>query len=70
QIEAREELRGRVLSLYMFLMVGSTPFGSAITGFVANTFDVRLALQINGALCLGGLAVAAVLLRRRSALRA
>ncbi|HEY3059022.1 MAG TPA: MFS transporter [Chloroflexota bacterium] len=70
QIEAREELRGRVLSLYMFLMVGSTPFGSAITGFVANTFDVRLALQINGALCLGGLAVAAVLLRRRSAVRA
>jgi len=70
QIEAREELRGRVLSLYMFLMVGSTPFGSAVTGFVADTFDVRLALQINGAICLCGLAVAAALLRRRSAARA
>src|SRR5207237_2882273 len=34
QIEAREDIRGRVLSLYMFLMIGTTPFGSTITGFV------------------------------------
>jgi len=64
QVEAREDIRGRVLSLYMFLMVGTTPLGSVVTGFVANTFDVRLALQINGALCLVGLVLAALLLRR------
>lgn len=64
QIEAREDIRGRVLSLYMFLMVGSTPFGSAITGFVANTFDVRLALQINAVVCLVGLGLSALFLRR------
>ena len=64
QIEAREDIRGRVLSLYMFLMIGTTPFGSAITGFVANTFDVRLALQINAGVCLIGLALAALLVRR------
>jgi MFS family permease len=65
QIEAREELRGRVLALYMFLMVGSTPVGSAETGFVANTFDIRLALQLNAAACLLGLALTLVFWRRR-----
>jgi MFS family permease len=64
QVEAREDIRGRVLSLYMFLMIGTTPFGSAITGFVANTFDIRLALQINAALCLVGLGLAVLFLRR------
>ena len=61
QVEAREEFRGRVLSLYMLMMIGSTPFGSAITGFVANTFDIRLALQVNAGICLVGLGVALIL---------
>jgi MFS family permease len=65
QIEAREELRGRVLALYMFLMVGSTPIGSAETGFVANTFDIRLALQLNAIVCLLGLALTLIFWRRR-----
>lgn len=64
QVEAREELRGRVLSLYMFLMIGSTPLGSAVTGFVANTSDIRLALQINATACLIGLGIAAFLFRQ------
>lgn len=64
QVEAREELRGRVLSLYTFLMIGSTPVGSAITGFVANSFDVTLALQINAFVCLIGLGLATLLLMR------
>src|SRR5438445_13326282 len=64
QVEAREELRGRVLSLYMFLMVGSTPVGSAVTGFVANSFDIRTALQINAAICILGLGITALYLRR------
>ena len=41
------DIRGRVLSLYTFLMIGSTPVGGAFTGFVANTRDVRVALQVN-----------------------
>jgi predicted MFS family arabinose efflux permease len=67
QIEAREELRGRVLALYMFLMVGSTPLGSAVTGLVANTFDVRLALQINASICLFGLLLTVLFWRRGAA---
>lgn len=69
QIEAREDIRGRVLSLYMFLMIGTTPLGSAITGSIANTFDVRIALQVNAVLCLIGLALAAFFLRRAHAQR-
>ena len=53
-----------MLSLYMFLMIGSTPFGSAVTGFVANAVTIRLALQINAAVCLFGLLLTAVYLRR------
>jgi MFS family permease len=64
QVEAREEFRGRVLSLYTLLMIGSTPFGSTITGLVADSFDVRLALEINGGICLVGLGVAALFLLR------
>jgi MFS family permease len=67
QIEAREELRGRVLSLYTLMMMGSTPIGSAITGFVANSFDITLALQLNASVCLIGLAVATLLLMRSRA---
>jgi MFS family permease len=67
QVEAQEELRGRVLALYMFLMVGSTPMGSAVTGFVADTLDIRMALQINGMICLAGLLVTLLVLRRARA---
>jgi MFS family permease len=64
QVEAREEMRGRVLSFYMFLMVGSTPVGSAVTGFIANSFDIRMALRINAAVCLLGLGLTALYLYR------
>lgn len=66
QVEAREDIRGRVLSLYMFLMIGSTPLGGAFTGFVADTLDVRVALQINATICLIGLLCSALYLRRAS----
>jgi MFS family permease len=64
QVEARDELRGRVLSVYTFLMIGTTPFGSIMTGFVADSFDIRLALRINALVCFFGLGLAALFLRR------
>jgi len=69
QIEANEELRGRVMALYMLLMVGSTPIGSGVTGFVANTFDVRVALEVNALICLGGLMVTLAIARWAQARR-
>jgi MFS family permease len=64
QVEAREDIRGRVLSLYTFLMIGSTPVGAAFTGFVADTLDIRVALTVNAAICLAGLAFATLYLYR------
>jgi MFS family permease len=64
QIEAREDIRGRVLSVYTFLMIGSTPVGGAFTGFVADTLDVRVALEVNATICLIGLICSAIYLRR------
>jgi MFS family permease len=66
QVEAREDVRGRVLSLYTFLMIGSTPVGGAITGFVANELSVRTALQMNASICLIGLLASLVFLRGKS----
>jgi predicted MFS family arabinose efflux permease len=70
QIEAREDVRGRVLSLYTFLMIGSTPVGGAFTGFVANELSVRTALELNASICLVGLLVSVVYLRRRTRIEA
>jgi MFS family permease len=58
QIEARDEFRGRVLGLFMLLWAGTTPFGSAFTGFVSDLWDIRVALHVNGAMCLIGVVVA------------
>jgi MFS family permease len=62
QLEAREEYRGRVLALYMLLFAGSTPFGSAFTGFVSDAWDVHVALLLNAALCVVGLIATGVYL--------
>jgi hypothetical protein len=64
QVEARDDIRGRVLGLYTFMMIGSTPVGGAFTGFVADTLDIRVALALNAAICLAGLAVGTVYLYR------
>lgn len=64
QIDTREDMRGRVLALYTLLMVGSTPVGSVVTGAVANTFDVRVALQANAVICVAGLLLTLLQLKR------
>ncbi|MGI8908615.1 MAG: MFS transporter [Candidatus Sumerlaeaceae bacterium] len=47
-----ENVRGRVLSLYTMISVGMLPFGSLISGALAQYFGVRTAFTINGAVCL------------------
>jgi len=39
-------LRGRVLALYMAVIMGSTPIGAPIAGWVATTFGPRAAIQV------------------------
>jgi MFS family permease len=39
-------LRGRVLALYMAVIMGSTPIGAPIAGWVATTYGPRAAIQV------------------------
>ena len=73
QLIAPAALRGRVLALYGILFTGTTPLGATLTGAVAAHWDVRVAVAVNSACCLLGLAGGALYLRwqaRRAQLRA
>ncbi|MBN9176526.1 MAG: MFS transporter [Microbacterium sp.] len=41
-------LRGRVMALYMAILMGSTPIGAPIAGWVADTFGPRVAISVGG----------------------
>ena len=41
-------LRGRVLALYMAVIMGSTPIGAPIAGWVADAFGPRTAIMLGG----------------------
>jgi MFS family permease len=51
QVQAPDELRGRVMGFYSFVVLGMTPFGSFQAGWVAEHFGVRAALGIGGLVC-------------------
>lgn len=42
-------LRGRVLALYMAILMGGTPIGAPIVGLMADTFGPRAAILLGGA---------------------
>jgi MFS family permease len=49
QMTTDPALRGRVLALYMAVIMGSTPVGAPIAGWVADTFGPRSAIMLGGA---------------------
>ena len=48
QITTEPALRGRVLALYMAVIMGSTPVGAPIAGWVADSFGPRAAFMLGG----------------------
>jgi predicted MFS family arabinose efflux permease len=56
QLSAPDHLRGRVMSLYMLLIAGSTPLGGFLTGLMAENLGVSTAVAVNASICLLGLA--------------
>lgn len=58
QLEAPEHMRGRVISIYILLMAGSTPIGGFLTGVLSGAWGVRSALGIEAAACAAGVVVA------------
>jgi MFS family permease len=59
QIATPDHLRGRVMSLWMLLVAGSTPIGAFLTGFLAERIGVRETIALNAAACLIGVLAAA-----------
>jgi MFS family permease len=51
QTIAPDELRGRVMGLYVLLFVGSTPIGAFFTGTLATAIGVPPALMVETAIC-------------------
>ncbi len=52
QLQAPDQLRGRVIGFYSFTVLGMAPFGSLQAGWVSEHFGVRTSLALGGAVCL------------------
>jgi MFS family permease len=64
QLTSDPAMRGRVISLYMMVFLGGTPFGGPLMGWLTDAYGPRVALLLGGAICAGAaLAVAAVFAR-------
>ncbi len=66
QMGVDPQLRGRVMALYAMVLMGGTPIGAPVIGWVGEVFGPRWTLIGGGALTmLGVLFAAAVILRRK-----
>lgn len=66
QTSVLPEMRGRVMSLYLMVFMGGTPFGAPLLGWVGDEFGARWTVAGGGAAVLVGVLVTAVLFGRRS----
>jgi MFS family permease len=64
QLNAPGELRGRVMSLYIFLNAGTAPLGTFLIGWLADRYNVQLAVGVVDALCAVGVVLGYLYLRR------
>jgi MFS family permease len=55
QLAVSPEMRGRVMALYSVVFLGSTPIGGPLAGWLAQSYDPRVALLLAG---ISGLAAA------------
>lgn len=53
-------VRGRVMSIYMAVVMGGAPLGGPLAGWVANEFGPRVALELAGVSGAVGIAIGAV----------
>jgi MFS family permease len=49
QLTTSDEMRGRVMSIFMLAFRGGMPLGNLIAGYVAQRWSITLALAVNGA---------------------
>jgi MFS family permease len=58
QLAVAPELRGRVMGLYMMVLMGGTPAGAPVIGWVGETFGPRWTLIVGGTITLAAVLVA------------
>jgi MFS family permease len=54
QMSVPDDLRGRVMSVYSFVFLGTVPIGNAIMGSVADRIGTTNAVTVGGAICIAG----------------
>jgi MFS family permease len=64
QLESEPALRGRVMALYMTIVMGGTPVGSPFIGWVGQQFGARWTLLGGGMLTILGVVIAVALFAR------
>jgi MFS family permease len=70
QVTVPARLRGRVMSVYTTVFIGSTPAGNTMTGAMAGGFGTPVAVLAGGLVSLAvGAAAALITLRNRAAVR-
>jgi len=65
QLRVDAALRGRVMALYMMVLLGGTPIGSPLLGWIGEVFGARWTLIGGGALTVVGVILSALLVGRR-----
>ena len=64
QLTVAPTMRGRVMALYMLLLVGGTPFGGPLVGWLAAEYGGRAPIVLGGAVTLVAASVCGLLLAR------
>ncbi|MDT0203698.1 MFS transporter [Nocardioides sp. AE5] len=64
QLESDPEMRGRVMALYMTIVMGGTPLGAPVIGWIGEVAGARWTLVIGGLLVLLGTALAVTVHQR------
>jgi MFS family permease len=62
-------MRGRVMALYMAVLMGGTPFGAPLVGALAEAFGARWSLIGGGVISVAAALIAAAVLARRSGMQ-
>jgi MFS family permease len=63
QLSTEPQMRGRVMALYMTIIMGGTPLGAPVVGWVGATFGARWTLIGGGLMSLLGIALAILVYR-------
>jgi predicted MFS family arabinose efflux permease len=57
QLAAPAELRGRVMAVYSFVVLGLAPIGAFQAGWIAEHFGAPVSIAVSGTICLIGTAI-------------